>query len=177
MGGVKLAIAAGALAVAFGAGWAVNGWRVGTKVADLKASHAQAVETAATAAAAQLAAAYADRDAKQDELNRIAADGLANLKKANDETERLRRCVADGSCGLRIRATCPANPPGVPTAADGASVGAGTGAVLDTAAGQDYFALRANIARTEETLTTCQKALQAFGPVLATTPAGQSSAQ
>lgn len=177
MDGVKLAIAAGALAVAFGAGWAVNGWRVGTQVADLKASHAEVVKIAAQAAAKQLTDAYAQRDAKQDELNRIAADGLASLKKANDETERLRRCVADGSCGLRIRATCPANPLGVPSAADGGSVGAGAGAVLTSDAGQDYFALRANIARTEETLMTCQKALGALGPVLATTPAGQSPAQ
>lgn len=168
---------AGALALAFGAGWAVNGWRVGAQVADLKASHAEVVKTAAQAAAKQLTDAHAQRDAKQDELNNIAAAGAASLKKANDETERLRRCTADGTCGLRIAATCPANTPGVPTAASGSGVGAGTGAVLTAAAGQDYFALRANIARTEETLTTCQKALETFGAVLATTPAGQPAAQ
>lgn len=32
---------------------------------------------------------------------------LTEVKDAQDEAERLRRCLADGSCGLRVNATCP----------------------------------------------------------------------
>lgn len=176
MGPLKPWLAVGALAVAFGAGWAVNGWRVGSEVSELKAAHAEVVRVAATGYSKQLTQAYADRDAKQAELDNIAQAGRAAIKEAEDETERLRRCLADGTCGLRIAATCPTKPPGVPPAGTGGGVGAPASPVLTAAAGQDYLALRANITRTEETLTTCQKALGAALDVLATTPAGESVA-
>lgn len=31
---------------------------------------------------------------------------LTEVKDAQDEAERLRRCIADGTCGLRVAATC-----------------------------------------------------------------------
>jgi prophage endopeptidase len=33
---------------------------------------------------------------------------LEEKQSAEDEAERLRRCLADGTCGLRVAATCPA---------------------------------------------------------------------
>lgn len=32
---------------------------------------------------------------------------ITEVKDAQDEAERLRRCIADGTCGLRVAATCP----------------------------------------------------------------------
>ena len=44
-----LAIAGGVIAVAaFGAGWGINGWRLGTQIAELKAEHAESREKLAT---------------------------------------------------------------------------------------------------------------------------------
>jgi hypothetical protein len=53
-----LVLGAGALtaALAFGAGWAVNGWRLGAELADLRAKHAQEQVTQATAAVSTLRA-------------------------------------------------------------------------------------------------------------------------
>lgn len=38
---------------------------------------------------------------------KIDTDYQAEVKDAQDEAERLRRCIADGTCGLRVNATCP----------------------------------------------------------------------
>lgn len=37
----------------------------------------------------------------------IESDFLKEKKRAEDEADRLRRCLADGSCWLRVAATCP----------------------------------------------------------------------
>lgn len=37
---------------------------------------------------------------------KIDTDYQAEVKDAQDEAERLRRCIADGACGLRVAATC-----------------------------------------------------------------------
>lgn len=37
---------------------------------------------------------------------KIDTDYQAEVKDAQDEAERLRRCIADGTCGLRVAATC-----------------------------------------------------------------------
>jgi len=56
----KMWIAAGAGAVAavlaFGAGWIINGWRLGADLADLRAQHAQAQATQAGATVSTLQA-------------------------------------------------------------------------------------------------------------------------
>jgi prophage endopeptidase len=176
MDSVKLAMIAGALAAAFGTGWAVNGWRLGDKVSKLEATHATTVADSMREGLREFSRVVAERDAKQAQLNRIAADGLAAIAKAKNETDRLRRCLADGTCGLRIRATCPPPAPDVPGAPGGGGVATAPAPFLDPAAGPDYLALRENITLTEATLATCQKALGAFGGVSATTPAGQSPA-
>lgn len=51
-----LILLAGAVA-AFGAGWAVNGWRLGEQIADLKAEHAQTQVSQAQAALLDLSVA------------------------------------------------------------------------------------------------------------------------
>lgn len=169
-------LVAGALALAFGGGWWINGWRLGKAVADLKATHASTAADSLREGLREFTRVVGERDAAQAALTKIAADGLERIRKANNETERMRRCLADGSCGLRIAASCPPAAPDVPPAAGGGVVDSAAGAVLTAAAGQDYLALRANIIRTEETLSTCQAALERLTGVSATTPAGQSAA-
>jgi len=55
---LQLAIGAGAVAAAlcFGAGWAINGWRLGADVANLRAERAQEQAAQATAAVSTLQA-------------------------------------------------------------------------------------------------------------------------
>lgn len=41
------------------------------------------------------------------DMAKTDADYQTEVKDAQDEAERLRRCIADGTCGLRVNATCP----------------------------------------------------------------------
>lgn len=170
MGGLKPYVYAAVLAATFGTGWAVNGWRVGAQVSDLKAAHSRSLLVATEAGLSQLKIATDERDAAQARLVAIARDGLADIQKAKDETERLRSCIARGTCGLRIAATCPPNTPAVPEAPGGGVVATAAGPVLSPAAQSDYFALRSNIELTEGVLASCQKTLGALAGGLATTP-------
>ncbi|WP_339731398.1 lysis system i-spanin subunit Rz [uncultured Pseudomonas sp.] len=76
---------------------------------------------------------------------------------AQDEADRLRRCLADGTCGVRVNATCPGVRVGrSATAAGGSDAGAPE---LTAAAGWDFSALqqglkvqRAQIKRLQKTL-------------------------
>lgn len=40
------------------------------------------------------------------DMTKTDSDYQAEVKDAQDEAERLRRCIADGTCGLRVAATC-----------------------------------------------------------------------
>jgi hypothetical protein len=89
-----LGIALGA-ALAFGAGWQVNGWRLdGQHAAELAQRDQQALAVAEQVMAIGRAAnaAISTADAK-------AWKGLEDDKK---ELRRLRGCVADGTCGVRL---------------------------------------------------------------------------
>lgn len=89
-----LGIALGA-ALAFGAGWLVNGWRLdGQHAAELAEHDRQALAVAEQVMAIGRAAnaAISTADAK-------AWKGLEDDKK---ELRRLRGCVADGTCGVRL---------------------------------------------------------------------------
>lgn len=156
---IKLAGVAIALAVAFGAGWAVNGWRLSSEVADLEVEHSKAVATAANARSDEVVRLTGERDRLQGVLGTLDAAGLEKIKGEANETERLRTCVAAGTCGLRVRAVCPAAPAGVPGAPQSSSVDSGAGARLDGPAESAYFTLRGGILSAQNKLATCQASL------------------
>lgn len=80
---------------------------------------------------------------------------LIELQRASNETERLRDCIADGTCGLRVNTTCPA----VPAAPSDAAGAAGTSPELDARARRAYFALREGLTRLEADFAFCQREL------------------
>lgn len=141
-----------ALAGAFWAGWAGNGWR-------LNAENDRERLELAKQAARQLDAMTADRDAKAAELATSNDKHLAELQGAQNETNRLRDCLRTGSCGLRVAATCP-DYPSVPQATAAPGVDSGTRAELTPDAESAYFALRDGIDRTEAKLAACQDELR-----------------
>ena len=103
-----LGIALGA-ALAFGAGWLVNGWRLdGQHAAELAQRDRQALAVAEQVMAIGRAAnaAISTADAK-------AWKGLEDDKK---ELRRLRGCVADGTCGVRLITAQSGHGPGDPGA-------------------------------------------------------------
>lgn len=156
----RVLIAAGALVASAAGGWVVNGWRLHSEIDGIKRAHAEAL----AANTASTMAAQKALDAKRDQLaQRIAVidtEESQALKKANDETERLRRCIADGTCGLRVRAVCPKPAVVVSSAAPSSGMGADTSARLDRTVEPDYFALRDGINTVQKQLSACQRILR-----------------
>lgn len=139
-------------AVGFAGGWAVNGWRLGERVATIERDAAEDVT-------AKLRAAELVRDALAGQLAADDKAHTANLKRLTDENDSLRGAVAAGSRVVRIRgAVCP----DVPQAPAGSGVDSGAGAALAPDAGQDWLSLRAGIIHAGEQLAACQSALRAF---------------
>lgn len=140
-----------ALAVAFGCGWGVNGWR-------LDATYQAEQTTRLTAAIEARDKAIEDRDALALKLTKSNDAHAFELRKAQNETNRIRDGVSVGTIGLRVAATCPGTP--TTEAAPGAVVDHGTGPELAGNARQDYFALRDGIDRVVEQLGACQDELR-----------------
>ena len=150
-------IAAGvALALAFGAGWVVQGWRKDVQLQSQRTQHAKTLQTIAEKTAAA-------RDAVQKQERQMAAQ-LAELDKqkmeeinaAKSETNRLRRCIAAGTCGVRLnsaasaasgRGAADASAPGVDNAAP----------ALDAALQQRVLDLRDAIAEDSAALEYLQE--------------------
>jgi prophage endopeptidase len=135
------------VAILFGAGWTVRGWRADAAIEQIKA------EDAATAKRLSDAATEASEQARQTErqwVQKVSDLDEQHAKELNDakqENDRLRAAVDAGSVRLRVHAKCvaAAASSSVPASAAAASVDDGSTVELDAGARQDYFALRAGI--------------------------------
>lgn len=152
----RIVAAAVALALAFAAGWISQGWRGDAALSALQSDHA--LELAQAESNTRVAQQLLDeeRDNWNDERSRIDYEQTAKLEAERNETNRLRDCIANGTCGLRVNATCPAPAANVPQAGTPGSVDHGTGAQLTADARQNYFALRDGIAKVVAQLAACQ---------------------
>lgn len=92
---IKTLTALALLAIAFAGGWLVQGWRMSSQIADLKLEHSE--QALAMADAAKQIGIKAN--AAISEADQRAWKGLENDKA---ELRRLRGCVADGTCGVRL---------------------------------------------------------------------------
>jgi len=91
----KALIVLSLVAIVFGAGWAVNGWRLsGEHAQELAKRDREALAMAEAVKQAGIEANNVISDADQ-----RAWKGLENDKK---ELDRLRGCVADRTCGVRL---------------------------------------------------------------------------
>jgi hypothetical protein len=133
----------------FLSGYKVEGWHLTAK------ANAEEVQRtrAALAGRDEAMAAYSHLAGELSKSNDAHA---AELRKSQDETNRLRDRLSSGAIGLRIGAKCPS--PEAP-AAPGARVDTGTGAELDSASRRAYFALRDGIDHASAKLAACQEQL------------------
>ena len=92
---IKALIALALVAIVFGAGWAVQGWRLsGQHAQELAARDLQALEVA-----------EAIKQAGIEANNAISAADVRAWKGLEDDKKelgRLRGCVAAGTCGVRL---------------------------------------------------------------------------
>lgn len=153
----KTILAALALAGAFAAGWAVQGWRADAVLAQLRQVHAGVLADIATKTrtAADAVRAYE----RQAGLALAAADkkSTEELSNAKAETQRLRDCVRAGTCGVRI-ITRYVDQPGGPGAAAAAACGVGDDAItLDAGVSERVLDLRDAIAEDAAKLSYLQQ--------------------
>lgn len=85
---IRLAIKAGAalglLLAAFGAGWAVNGWRLDTKLAEAKAARAEEITQASQVA-------LADYQSAAEAIKKAAAGAQIDLANVTAQLAAIRR--------------------------------------------------------------------------------------
>lgn len=139
------------LAATFGAGWSVNGWRLGQ-------AHEQERLQASEQARESLRLMTVSRDALATDLRTSGDIHATKLQEAQNETNRLRDRVSVGDQRLRIAVRCP-SAADLPGSTPSAGLGAATSAELDPSARSAYFALRDGIVRAEATLAACQDQL------------------
>lgn len=138
-----------------GSGALANGWRWEAKYNKLKADHTLELNDQIAERSAALESAALLGAQKRLELVRRIADINGELEHAKEINERYAVGIADGSVGLRVKASCPGMP--------GTEAGAGTSsgdpagtARLDPVVGPDYIALRTGIAEQRALLKVCK---------------------
>lgn len=145
------------VALIFGAGWMVRGWRADAAISAIKT--ANALEQKRLSDAATEASEKA-RKIEKDWQGKLAERDDQHLKEMQDakqENERLRASVDAGVVQLRIRAKCPATAAGnVRNAAPAPGVDDGSTVELDAGSRQHYFALRAGIQHDREMILGLQ---------------------
>lgn len=118
----KLIAAGLVFALAFGAGWLVNGWRLSGDMAGQRAEHQTHLRQVAEANAAVILKQQAERADLEGRLAANDQQRYGELRHAQQEIDRLSAAVADGSRRLSVRAACPAAAGGVSTATGSGSL-------------------------------------------------------
>lgn len=96
----KALILLGLVAIVFGGGWTVNGWR-------LSGQHAQELAKRDREALAMAEAVKEIGIRSNEIISQADAKGVKGIQDAKAETARLRKCIADGSCSVRLKTDNP----------------------------------------------------------------------
>ena len=143
---LRLIAAALALLAAFAAGWVAQGWRADAALQTLRGQHARTLQAIAdkTTAAQEAVRRYEQTTAKA--LAELDQQKTQEIENARLETDRLRRCIAAGTCGVRFKS---APTPGERAGGLGQDAPAGSvgnaAPALDASVQQDVLDLRESI--------------------------------
>ena len=97
-------IAAGvALVLAFAAGWIAQGWRKDAALQALRSQHAKTLQAIADKTIDAQAAVRRYEKATAKTLAELDQQKSQEIENARLETDRLRRCIAAGTCGVRFK--------------------------------------------------------------------------
>ena len=94
-----------ALVLAFAAGSAVQGWRMGMQLQEQRTQHAQKLQDIAEKTATALTAVRKYERLTATHLAETDRQKTEEINAAKSETNRLRRCIAAGTCGVRLIST------------------------------------------------------------------------
>lgn len=142
-----LILAAGIAGAA--AAWAVQGWRMGEQIADIRLE-------ASKVALASAIEAKGKTDRMRANMAALDAQKTKELNREKAENERRRVAVAAGTGWLSVNASCPK----LPGLSVDPGLGNGTGARLTDAAERNYWLLRERAILCVKQVETLQGALR-----------------
>ena len=99
---LKVLIAVVLFALGLATGWAVNGWRKNTELAELRQERATELRQIAEKTAKAVTAVRAAEKASNDAISAADQKSTKRIAQNEEETSRLRECVRLGTCGVRI---------------------------------------------------------------------------
>ena len=85
------------------AGWVAQGWRADAAMAQARQQHAETLRDISEKSAAVAAAVRKAEQAANTAINEADKAATKRIADAKQETDRLRACVAAGTCGVRIK--------------------------------------------------------------------------
>ena len=155
-----IALAAFGLGLVSGGGgaWWLQGLRLTAAKGEYEHAKAEGLQVALTATRK----ADGERDALAVKLAALDKTHSDELKRINDEKDHLADCLRTGKCGLRVAATCPRAPSGLPQAPAGSGVDSSTGPEFGPDARQDYLNLRSALKKAAEQINACGESLAAI---------------
>ena len=155
---LMLAKVIGLFAAGLVLGLAINAWRYGADISDLKAAQAAELKKISDTAQAATSEALAGQQAAQQALAALDHKYTQEMNSAQLQIESLRDDVASGKRRLRIHAKCPASGNDVPQTTTATGVDDGAAPELTRTAERDYLRLRERI----DTITHQVTALQDY---------------
>ena len=143
------ALGAAALAGALVSGsicWQIQAWRHDAELSMLKTAHAKTMQSIADETAKALQSVRAAELKNSQAMAAADEKHTKDLTDAKQETDRLRACVRNGTCGVRIITRSTACAAGGDVPQDAGAGGVGDGAVaLDDAAANRVLDLRESV--------------------------------
>ena len=141
----KAIIAAVLFALGLATGWAVNGWRTGADLADVKRQHAEVLAGIARKTTDAVTAVRKLEQAANSAISTADKSATERIAKNDQENRSLRACVRLGTCGVRIVTRVVREPTGG-GAADSSASSLGDAAVeLDREAASRVLDLRESV--------------------------------
>ena len=125
----------------FAAGWLVQGWRLSAQISGLKTTHAETLRDISEKTLSAQAALNKYNLTNTKALAQLDEQKTQEVTNAKLETARLRRCIAAGTCGVRLNSTASATISRGAADATASSVDNGT-TPLDAALQQRILDLR-----------------------------------
>ena len=146
--------------LSFVAGWQIQTWRYGEKIADINLTTAETLKSIAVTAANKQRELQNELDTEQRKWAAAEAEQYALLRDAEIENNQLRADIAAGRKRLRVNATCPAGSDRMPETGPSTSVGNGAAPRLTEDAEQAYHDLKSGVERVTRQLLACQARLR-----------------
>lgn len=139
-----------------GAAWGVRSLVADADLAQLTSDYAIAAQNASDAALEKQNQLNADKEALAMAISLNAVESALQKRKDDDEIERLRVGLGNGTGRVYVKASCPTSPSNLPGTPTNGSRAAGGAAELDADARSTYLVFRAGVKEQYRLLMKCR---------------------